>query len=301
MRTENSSFNPVTRDAVDQPFHASSSFSAISSQSAKSKGKGCPLATFKFSTNDVICSVPLSAPLVDSNAPLNPSHPPLMAVLRSEAAKANNPSGLHNHFSASSGYSKVFHLAAVRLQPPLSVSGVCFSSVSLYSGRYLEASNNKAIWNNPIAGDVISISGAFVLSELNTSSSSIDGVCAAGTRDGSLHLFSPASGVRLSPPFSLGMAVIALDATPVIQSQKCCYQACCHGKCTCSNQPLSVPKLGSNGNREFGAIRLLAVTADCELWVWRIDCCLPDGCRQPMIQCVVRHLSFIRNLNALYG
>lgn len=111
----------------------------------------------------------------------------------------------------------------------------------------------QEVWSTPLSGTVTAIVG---LAQADVAGG---GLCVVGCIDGSLHVLSMASGVRLSPPMVLGTAVAFLD----IRSD------------------------------QTGALTILAVTAEGEMWLWnfcdgRMRCTLRVSARSAVVSMKTR-------------
>ena len=215
-----------------------------------------------FRPDEVHCTVPLSPLGGTLRAAVRRAAP--VAPTGVSASSAGGAGGLARRTPA--GLEAPLILHADRLLPPASSGSFCaggassaslavkgaFTSVSLVDGHETEA------WRTAVCGEVTCVCGAASGDPIGTSArptDRADGLCAAGCADGTLHLLSLQSGFRVAPPMVLGTAVAAVDALPMASR---------------------------------GEIRVLAVTADCELWVWLASAAGAVDGGAPSFRCVVR-------------
>jgi len=86
------------------------------------------------------------------------------------------------------------------------MSRVVLSSVK--SSTDSSKSLNDRVWETHVFGSVLSLCGI----NYSDTNKCMDGVCVAGTQDGTVHILAIASGVRLLPGLVIGTAVVYVDA-----------------------------------------------------------------------------------------
>ena len=133
-----------------------------------------------------------------------------------------------------------------QLGPAIPFHSSCVTSVSMINGSRLrdDHDDDSVVWKSTITGQATCISGQLGGSRgedggnaVNNGNKSI-GLCVIGCSDGTLHILSIDSGIRMSPPLVLGASIASLEI---------------------------------NDND------LLALTADGELWKWGVqDSCNYD-------------------------
>ena len=130
------------------------------------------------------------------------------------------------------------HATSLLTKVALSQSLRCVPSAT--EGANTPSSN--MIWESPVVAEVVCMVGLIDSLKSSTSDQALraDGLCVMGCSDGTLHLLSLESGVRVCPPLVLGPTITHVDLV---------------------EKP-------ADGGAE-GAL-LLAMTADGSLWVWEL-------------------------------
>ena len=203
--------------------------------------RGAPLI-ISFRQDEVLCTVPVATS--DKGSTLRcivKETPPVGGTTTGSRAKVNSlrvlsattmskPAALASRVRNSGGpLCMVRYSEADRHQRALAGSSSSSSFSSSSTGA--EGGVPQEMWATPLSGTVTTIVG------LAHSHLAGGGLCVVGCADGSLHVLSMASGVRLCPPLVLGTAVAFLD----IRSE------------------------------QAGTLAVMAVTAEGEIWLWRFQ------------------------------
>ena len=203
-----------------------------------------------------------------SCAPLAPPRGiPLQVLVRDSEAhssilsnSSSSGSGVHDTDRLRSlGGAGGLYLTARRLEQPVSLrsagraAGSVLTSLCLRVGPIINNRHNvngngdktedqtKSLWHTGVSGEVLCIAATCEKSLPGRAGNQMaSGLVMAGCADGTLHLMYLASGVRTAPPMVLGTAVVHVDA-----------------------------RVTGDGDEQ--KLDALAMTADGEVWVWRID------------------------------
>lgn len=121
----------------------------------------------------------------------------------------------------------------------------------------------------------------------------LSGLCLVGCSDGTLHTLSLACGMRIGMPIVLGAAVAYVDIIVMQQQHDTTSSSISNNHAGSSSS--SSNHAGSSSNNHY---RVLAVTADGEVWVWNIldnkhnynNCSSNKGSSsgKGMFQCIMR-------------
>ena len=200
---------------------------------ANERSSNRSLLTVTFRSHEIECSIPL------------PFTSPLTSLVRVCASDVNESAGKGIFHIFKKAPERTF-LRGTRLTPPTQLrknNDLYLNSFSSISARNHSNADNisnysRVSWKCVVTGEVTCLTGSRYPTRNipNKHTAQSGGVCVVGCSDGTIHLLSLDSGIRLAPPIVLGASVIVTDACPLSSS-----------------------------------VRVLAVTLDGELWVWEIS------------------------------
>lgn len=109
-----------------------------------------------------------------------------------------------------------------QLGPAIPFHSSCVTSISMVKGSRVSVGNNSSnddstVWETTITGQATCISGQLgsrrdeVVGRVVNSEIRSIGLCVVGCSDGTLHVLSIDSGIRVSPPLVLGTSVASLE------------------------------------------------------------------------------------------
>ena len=239
-RSNNFGGNSHTPQTRPQPKSGHSSSNSSSSglgssikRQANERSSNRSLLTVTFRSHEIECSIPL------------PFSSPLTSIVRVCASDVNESAGKGIFHILRKAPERTF-LRGARLTPPTQLrrnNNLYLNSFSsIFASSQSDADNNishgRRSWNSVVTGEITCLNGARypTLNIPNKRTAQSGGVCVVGCSDGTMHLLSLDSGIRLAPPIVLGASVIVTDACPLSSS-----------------------------------VRVLAVTLDGELWVWEVS------------------------------